>query len=514
MSTQHPDNATVPPWADGEAIQEEAELHEAFHAYRELGCNEVMWDSEGKDVDTNVVRKLLSNYPDYFREHVIGEDVFLTYRIPNPQIETAERKIVTETLQTIPLSADVAGVFYNRTSTPVFEVILPFTTSGKELVYLHEYYHRAIVGVEDMVLDGSTRVRDWIGTFHPKKIAPIPLIEDSDSLLNADSIVRGYLSAAKVTGVRVFIARSDPALNYGMVPAVLLSKVALSRLGSLEEETGARIYPIMGVGTMPFRGHLSPEDPGRFLEEYRGVYTVTTQSAFRYDHPAAVVKAAISTLNSGLPSGRPVSTEGVEPHLKSAMAGFTRAYQTRVEELAPLITAVASLVPRRRARKLHIGLFGYGRSVKGVSMPRAIPFAAALYTLGIPPELLGAEAMKGLTKPEWDALGAHYLKMKDDFGFAGGLVSWENINLLADRRTDVAKAVGTKAETVKSSLGMVMSDLSAVEESLSVRLGPTGGRFKKHENFVNNFLISYLEGEEAEARAALMEAAELRRCLG
>ena len=45
----------------------------------------MMWDSEGKDVDTNVVRKLFSPYPEYFQKNVIGEDIFLTYRIPTPR---------------------------------------------------------------------------------------------------------------------------------------------------------------------------------------------------------------------------------------------------------------------------------------------------------------------------------------------------------------------------------------------------------------------------------------------
>jgi Phosphoenolpyruvate carboxylase (EC 4.1.1.31) len=43
-----------------------------------------MWDAEGKDVDTHVVRKLFTNYPEFFKEKVLGRDVFLTYRIPNP----------------------------------------------------------------------------------------------------------------------------------------------------------------------------------------------------------------------------------------------------------------------------------------------------------------------------------------------------------------------------------------------------------------------------------------------
>ena len=68
MSTQHPDNVSTPPWAESEVIEGEAELREAFSSYKDLGCDEVMWDSEGKDVDTNVVRKLFSSYPEYFQK--------------------------------------------------------------------------------------------------------------------------------------------------------------------------------------------------------------------------------------------------------------------------------------------------------------------------------------------------------------------------------------------------------------------------------------------------------------
>src|SRR5439155_7650364 len=211
MTTQHPDNANTPPWASSTngVIEGETELDEAFIAYSKLACNEVMWDSEGKDVDTNVVRKLLSKYPDYFRDTVIGENVFLTYRIPNPKIEVAERKIVTETLQTIPLSADVCSVFYDRRTIPVFEVILPFTTSGRELVWLHEYYRKAIAGVENMKIDGPASVKDWVGSFTPKTVRVIPLVEDMETILNVDQIVRDYTkSVKKIEHLRVFIARS------------------------------------------------------------------------------------------------------------------------------------------------------------------------------------------------------------------------------------------------------------------------------------------------------------------
>jgi len=98
----------------------------------------------------------------------------------------------------------------------------------------------------------------------------IPLVEDFDSILNVDKVIRPYLEAVKPRHQRVFIARSDPALNYGLLCAVLLSKIALSKLKKLENEQNAMIYPILGVGSKPFRGHLSPDNIDNSLEEYKG----------------------------------------------------------------------------------------------------------------------------------------------------------------------------------------------------------------------------------------------------
>ncbi len=225
MSTQHPDNACAPLWHKDKVIEGDAEVYEAYFAFNELGCQEVMWDSEGKDTDIRVIRKLLTAHGDYFKENVIGKDVFLTYRIPNPRVEIAERKIVVETLQNIAVSYDVASAFYKTGVTPIFEVILPFTTDSKELLCLFNYYKKAVVGVEDIELDCSVKVKDWVGSFKPSSIELIPLIEDMDSLLKIDQIVEPYIDAVKPSYVRVFIARSDPALNYGLVCATFFRRL-------------------------------------------------------------------------------------------------------------------------------------------------------------------------------------------------------------------------------------------------------------------------------------------------
>lgn len=119
ISTQHPVNVNLPHWSNGSIIEGDAEIYEVYYAFHDLGCHEVMWDSEGKDVDTRVVGKLLSKFQDYFSANQLGKDVFLTYRIPNPKIEGAERKVIVETLQNITVACDVAPSFYKSEVTVV-----------------------------------------------------------------------------------------------------------------------------------------------------------------------------------------------------------------------------------------------------------------------------------------------------------------------------------------------------------------------------------------------------------
>ncbi|PVX25376.1 MAG: phosphoenolpyruvate carboxylase [Candidatus Bathyarchaeum sp.] len=515
MSTQHPDNACAPIWHNNKVIQGDAEVYEAYFAYNELGCQEVMWDSEGKDTDIRVIRKLLTAHADYFKENVIGKDVFLTYRIPNPRVEVAERKIVVETLQNIAVSSDVASTFYKREVNPIFEVILPFTTNSNELLCLFNYYKKAIVGDEDLNLHGSVKVKDWVGSFKPSSIELIPLIEDMDSLLNIDNIIEPYLDAVKPNYIRVFIARSDPALNYGLVCATLLSKIALSKLKSVENRKGVPVCPIIGVGSMPFRGHLSPANLEAFLAEYKGVYTASIQSGLKYDFPVNDVKHVVDVLNNTLPYGAPTLIDSEEEKLLlNIIEKFKLKYQMVVEDLAPLVTRVVSYIPKRRARKLHIGLFGYSRNVEGIALPRAITFAAALYSLGIPPEFIGLEALSKLTKDEWNALNRYYVNLKSDLNAVAGYLSWQNINMILGMYKEVAKRAQMNEERLKSALTRFMLDINVAQEDLGIKFGPRNLTHRKYENTVSNFLISYMEQDDQNAKSYLEQAAQLRKSLG
>lgn len=412
MSTQHPDNVNTPFFASSSIMGGEDEIQEAFYAYSHLGIQEQMWDVEGKEVDTYVVKKLLSKYESYFRKHPLGKEKRLILRVPNPAVEQAEAKVLLETLESIPRSYDANALFYEKEIAPIHEVILPMTSSAQQLLLIHRYYKQFVSGKAHQILDEKgTTLKQWIGEFKPDIIHVIPLFEDKENMLKAKDILKTYLKGIvgeQIPYQRVFFARSDPAMNYGMLSAILLNKLALMKMKELEEETGIRLYPIIGVGSAPFRGHCTPQRVKQVLNEYPSVHTFTLQSAFKYDHDVNEVKQAIQEINQSQTHAPHVLDEA---EALTFIERYAKAYETHVLTHAPLINRVAKYVPNRRLRKLHIGLFGYSRQLKGESLPRVITFTATLYSLGCPPELFGLES---LSKADLEYVRKHILNFDED----------------------------------------------------------------------------------------------------
>src|SRR3989338_9404592 len=123
------------------------------------------------------------------------------------------------------------------------------------------------------------------------------------------------------------------------------------------------------------------------------------QSAFRYDFEKQQVIKAIKSIKKNLHDKKvaPLSRQEMNK-LISLLPSITTPYRSVIEKIAPLVNIISSFVARRRERMLHIGLFGYSRGVGKVTLPRAITFTAALYSLGIPPELIGTG--RGLRKAQ------------------------------------------------------------------------------------------------------------------
>lgn len=494
MSTQHPDNASMPFFSETQVIEGDTEIKEAYYAFSHLRCTEQMWDAEGKEVDDYVVRKLLSRHEEFFQKNVLGRDVFLTLRVPNPSVEQEEAKVLLETLESIPRSFDVARSFGNNGSgpgsaglcAPVFEIILPMTSSAAELNRIYHYYRDFVAGKEGKPLFDTT-VGEWIGKFEPKQVNVIPLFETKDQMLSSAAIVEDYLKGKELDYARVFLARSDPALNYGSLAAVLINKVAVQRLYALELRLGIPLLPIIGAGSCPFRGNLRPDNTN-CLKGYPSVQTFTIQSAFKYDHDEEMVRKAVAEISEAQ-RGRPAPVD--ETACLELAERTSSAYKSQISVLAPVVNQLASFVPQRRKRKLHIGLFGYSRKVQGmdgVSLPRAITFCAALYSVGFPPELLGLNALSG---KDFDTMSETYKNFQSDLADALRYYS-DDCALILPRAV---------LSQLKPAIERFISELDV-------------NRSEEHAAVVKEIIEAYSKNRSRELQELIVDAARVRKFLG
>lgn len=390
MWTQHPDNVKLPAFSKDYILWWDDEIKEALYSYKDLKIQEQMWDFEWKETNSHVVKKIITTDKDYSKKHVLWKDNFLTFRIPNPYVEKVEAKLAFETLQSIPRSFDIAKVFYKKDIAPIFEVILPMTTSAEQILTVKKYYDDIIIWNQNRELINWKKIKDVVWDYMPKTINMIPLIEDLPSMSNIENILNPCIKDLNQPYMRVFLARSDPALNYWFVSAFLMLEVVLIKLHRLEKLHNINLYPIIWVGCTPFRWNFIPWSVDDVINSYPSVQTFTVQSSFKYDYWFDEVKKAVKKINS---HKRSAPRKIDESKNLDIINRFTKSYTKDIEKISLLINQISKYIPKRRRRKMHIGLFGYSRKWSKVSLPRAITFCASLYSIWLPPEVFWFEAL-------------------------------------------------------------------------------------------------------------------------
>jgi len=425
MGTQHPDNVNTPFFASNHVMTGEDEVQEAYYSFSHLKIDEQLWDIEGKEVDNHVVSKLLTKYPHYFKDNVLGEDKFLTIRAPNPDVQTTEAKLLAEVVYSIPRNHDTASAFYGRDVAPIFEIVIPMCGSEKPMLRLRDFYNHFITKAHESTVN-DVKLSSWLGNFKPEKIRITPLFETKEQILNTHNYVKNYIDATNEDMLRVWFARSDPALNYGSLPAVLMVKIALQRLKKLEEESSRELLPIIGMGSSPFRGNFKPSTASQILKGYPSVQTFTLQSAYKYDNPISEVLDSIEYIDS-ISRKDPLQID--EELALKYIDIVEKEYTGIISELAPTINHVSRYLPERRMRKTHTGLFGYSRATQGVKLPRAIKFCGALYSIGLPPEILGLSA---LMSQDIDKIKTFYSNIEFDMTETMQYFNRENLGILPE----------------------------------------------------------------------------------
>lgn len=495
MGTQHPDNANIPFFKhDGDKfVSAFNEINEAYQNYAILDADEYMWDWEGKHADSSVIDRLYSEHYSYFQKHPLGNDKYLTFRLPNIWEETGYS--LMQAMTTILLAEDFANDldFKNR---PLFEAILPMARTAEQLVNMEEKF-ASLAHFKAKEFENGHKNSD--------RLRMIPLFESFEAQYNSPAILRKYVKIYKdkfgedLKYLRVFLAGSDSALSNGFLNSIIGNKLALTKLGEFENETGINVYPIAGTGSTIFRGGLSPELIDRYLEEFPGLKTATIQSAFRYDFPLeTVVKPAIAKLRDGLQHNAFKIINDDDQNTLLTIADKSAAeYHETLDPLINDLQSVFDAFPKRRDRHQHVGIIGYSRDVDGYKMPRAITFSGSLYSVGVPPEVLGTgRILSKLSATERKVLQQYYPNIKNDFIHVLRYFSPAALNSLIEKN-DAWQGV--------------KEDVTAIEKEFDIKAGPTNQDEEEHAKLANDLVRI----DDTEVRTILIEKqGKLRHFLG
>ncbi|ABL87432.1 Phosphoenolpyruvate carboxylase [Pyrobaculum islandicum DSM 4184] len=375
MCTQHPD-ATV-------KVTANEEVDEALVAYTAYGCDEVMIDYEGKTTPYSQPKDITVKA--YEAGLPLGEKFFLTPRMPNPRLEEFERSMLT-------LEAAILANYFSvklMGRQAIRWIVLPMVTDIETLGLV---YRMLLHKTEAYIKETGVKLE-------PPEL--IPLIEDAIAQLKADELISGLLKqmAQQPQYIRLFLGKSDSAVRHGHLASALAIVATLSKMRSVEKSLGIKIYPILGMGSPPFRGGINnPSLSHLETIQYVGYYTVTVQSAVRYDTSYdEYIKVRETILNACCLPSREINL----PELEEIITKASSTYKSVVVKFADRIVQMARLIPGTRDR---ISWTVYGRNITAedrvVNMPRAIVYTSAWYAMGLPPTFLDAPTVVELAKSD------------------------------------------------------------------------------------------------------------------
>lgn len=405
MATQHPDSAKkyIP-------VQKEVdEALESFSEGREEGLNfdEYKVDYEGKLTPYHQLAQIVTKLVSHGLNP--GKTDFVTPRMPNVHEETLFRQVMV-----MMAAIEANYLVQDQLDHPaIVELIHPLTREAIDLIEAHERLRRLI----------NMARRDLGVKLNPEDMQLIPLFEDTSTLTRVDEIIEKYLKKfPKLEYLRVFLGRSDPAMISGLIAAVLSVKLAISKLYKISNSIGLPIYPILGVGSLPFRGHLRPDNVDNVVREYSGFRTVTIQSALRYDYHRSDVKGIIRYLKNEVPKAEPLAfSKSEESQILQIVKIAEKAYRSKIIKVFGTISRISEFIPTQRDRLPPTEEIRYGRRVDGlkITLPRVIKMTAAFYSIGLPPEFIGVgEALKQMNPEQRRRLSEIYPSINIDLLYA------------------------------------------------------------------------------------------------
>lgn len=395
MATQHADSATR-----RVAIGEEVD--EALSSFRKDGfnCSEYLVDYMGKLTPYHQIGQIVRRACEE-TNLTPGTDFFVTPRMVSSFDEEPFRQLMT-TL------AIIEGIKYCSEK---------FGTQGiTEIV-------QSVVSTTEELRDCKIRSQDFLKLAgkHLKmktenmNIRIIPLFGGIAEHLSMDQILPPLIRDVGIKEyARVFIGKSEAALLYGHLASALSCKIAISSCKKIEEACDTKIYPILGCGALPFRGHATFENADNLLREYQGTQTYTIQSGLRYDHGAEKTRGLIEKITDSVSRPPLEFDENEIQEIERMIFIFAKNYLLEMSEISEKTSIIADYIPNQRERLLNVEEVAYYRELRNVESilricpdkevkksilgyaytafqnpPRWVKFVASTYTCGLPPEFIG-----------------------------------------------------------------------------------------------------------------------------
>ena len=151
---------------------------------------------------------------------------------------------------------------------------------------------------------------------------------------------------------------------------------------------------------------------------------------------------------------------------------------------------------------MHTGLFGYSRSTGDARLPRAIAFVGALYSIGIPPEILGMSMLSGLPERYHKLVDELYKNLYFDIRSSVRYFNYDSLNYL--------KEIWKVDPGI---IKMIREDMNYIEDNMGVST-ENSYNVQKHNIFSTLFLLAFKNKKFDEVEKYAYEMSLLRKFVG
>lgn len=472
IATQFPDNVNKPFWSFKETATPADDFFDCYASFKEMDCHEYFWDWRSRKLDELLIKKLITSYRKYFQKSQIGKNRFITFTVDGEENLEELGKLYVSIIS----SHDFAKK-ERLHAPPMFEVVHSAESADDLLKFANLYNESVSIATDKFGQD-----------CHPKIISILPIhnFKQKDWYNSLNKYLADFSSTFRcnVEYLRPLIPRSRIANQAGFVGSVLATKRALSSYHAFGEITGIDIHPIVETSTLFFRGGLNPHTADDFVKTYPGTRSVTITPSYRFDYDIRKAQESINQLNKLLPRNKGVIYSKEETlKLKQIESIFVKKFRD----------AMRSMPDSEEMCKMYESKAG------SREIPASMRKSFVLYSLGVPPELIGAgnALLEIITQGLAKDLERFYPNIKSDLIEASALLNKENLSFLSKTDKfwkDIAR------------------EIHLIQDYTDSSLGPSSPESFMHRNHTSNVFHKMNSGKKF--GDDLLAAAKLRRCVG